>query len=189
MFASDVPRPPQQLPRALTPDVDTALMAAVVGLEDRFARVGLTVLRGTGLRISELLDLELDCVVDYGPAGQWLRVPLGKLNSERSIPLDQATLGAITEWTAHRGVQRALPHPRDGRPTDFLFVERGRRPGKARINRGLADAVRAAGLTGSDGAPLHVTAHQLRHTYATGFANAGMSIQALLRCSGTPARR
>jgi integrase len=184
MFANDIPRPPQQLPRALSPDVDAALMAAVAGLSDRFARAGLTVLRGTGLRLGELLDLELDCVVDYGPAGQWLRVPLGKLNSERSIPLDAATLAAITEWRAHRGVQRALPHTRDGRPTDFLFVERGRRPGKARITRGLADAVRAAGLTGPDGDPLHVTAHQLRHTYASGFANAGMSMQALMALLG-----
>ena len=47
MFSSDVPRPARQLPRALPPDVDTALMAAVAALPDRFARVALTVLRGT----------------------------------------------------------------------------------------------------------------------------------------------
>ncbi len=34
-------------------------MAAVGGLDDRFARVAITVLRHTGLRIGELLDLEL----------------------------------------------------------------------------------------------------------------------------------
>ena len=73
MFASDVPRPPRQLPRALPPDVDHALMAAVADLSDDFARTGLTVLRGAGLRIGELLDLELGCVVDYGSAGTWLR--------------------------------------------------------------------------------------------------------------------
>jgi hypothetical protein len=82
MFASDIPRPPRELPRALAPDVDAALMAAVIGLGDPFARTGLTVLRGAGLRIGELLDLELGCVLDYGPAaGTWLRVPLGKLGS------------------------------------------------------------------------------------------------------------
>lgn len=184
MFSSDVPRPPRQLPRALAPDADTALMAAVAALPDRFARIGLTVLRGAGLRIGELLDLELDCVVDYGPAGTWLRVPLGKLNSERSIPLDEPTLAAIAEWKNRRGSQRALPHQRDGRMVDFLFVERGRRPGHARIERGLAQAVRAAGLIGPGGAPLHITAHQLRHTYATAFANAGMSIQAIMALLG-----
>ena len=184
MFSSDVPRPARQLPRALPPDVDTALMAAAAALPDRFARVALTVLRGTGLRIGELLDLEVDCVVDYGTPGSWLRVPLGKLNSERSIPLDAVTLAALDEWTAQRGNQRALPHPRDGRMADFLFVERGRRPSAARIERGLADAVRLAGLSGPDGAPLHVVAHQLRHTYATALANAGMSIQGLMALLG-----
>jgi len=184
MFASDVPRPPRQLPRALAPDVDAALMAAVAGLPDRFARVGLTVLRGAGLRIGELLDLELDCVVDYATAGPWLRVPLGKLNSERSVPLDEATLTAIIDWRAHRGTQRALPHQRDGRMVDFLFIERGRRPSEARIEHGLAQAVRAAGLTGPDGAALHVTPHQLRHCYATALANSGMSIQGLMALLG-----
>ena len=184
MFASDVPRPPRHLPRALAPDVDSALMAAVADLTDDFARTGLTVLRGAGLRIGELLDLELNCVVDYGPTGTWLRVPLGKLNSERSVPLDEATTAALTAWTIRRGSQRALPHSKDGRLVDFLFLERGRRPGAARIERGLAEAVRAAGLTGTDGTPLRVVPHQLRHTYATGLANAGMSMQALMALLG-----
>ncbi|MBI2239006.1 MAG: tyrosine-type recombinase/integrase [Actinobacteria bacterium] len=184
LFSSDVPRPPRVLPRALPPDVDAALMDAVGRLEDRFARIGLTVLRGAGLRLGELLDLELDCVCDYGPAGNWLRVPLGKLDEERSVPLDEATLAAIEEWKAHRGTQRALPRQSDGRMVDFLFVERGRRPGSARIERGLRDAVRAAGLTGPNGQPLRVVSHQLRHTYATALANAGMSVQALMSLLG-----
>ncbi|MGH8975623.1 MAG: tyrosine-type recombinase/integrase, partial [Acidimicrobiia bacterium] len=184
MFSSDVPRPPRLLPRALAPDIDAALMNVVARLPDRFARVGLTVLRGAGLRIGELLDLELDCVVDYGPAGSWLRVPLGKLASERSVPLDAATFTALDEWAAHRGTQRSLPHPRDGRMADFLFVERGRRPSSARIERGLRDAVRAAGLNGPDGQPLRVVPHQLRHTYATALANAGMSLQGLMALLG-----
>jgi len=184
MYASDVPRPPRQLPRALPPDADAAVMSAVADLPDLFARVGLLVLRGAGLRIGELLDLELDCVVDYGPTGHWLRVPLGKLNSERSIPLDENTLAALAQWKAQRGTQRALPHQRDGQMVDFLFVERGRRPGHARIERGLAQAVRTAALTGPDGAYLHVTPHQLRHCYATALANSGMSIQGLMALLG-----
>ena len=184
VFSSDIPRPPRALPRALPPDVDAALMEAVAGLTDRFARVGLTVLRGAGLRIGELLGLELDCVSDYGPAGRWLRVPLGKLDTERSIPLDPTTFGAIEEWAVTRGDQRALPHELDGRMVDFLFLEQGRRPGHTRIERGLRDAVRAAGLTGTDGLPLRVVPHQLRHTYATSLVNAGMSLQGLMALLG-----
>lgn len=184
MFDADIPRQPDSLPRALPPDVDTAVMAAVGGLDDRFARVGITVLRHTGLRIGELLDLELEDLVDYGAKGTWLRVPLGKLNNERSVPVDDAALEAFDEWFTHRVGQRARPHPRDGHLADFVFVERGRRIGTTRIQRGLRDAVIAAGLTRPDGEPLRVVAHQLRHTWATELANHGMSIQALMTLLG-----
>ncbi|MFN2555892.1 MAG: tyrosine-type recombinase/integrase [Nitriliruptorales bacterium] len=184
VFATDIPRQPDTLPRALPPDVDGALMAAVADLDDRFARVGLTVMRHTGLRIGELLDLELDCIVDYGPAGSWLRVPLGKLNNERAVPLDRTALDALDAWLAQRNHQRPLPHPRDGRLADFVFVERGRRLGPRRLSSGLRRAVRAAGFMGPDGQPLRVVSHQLRHTYATSLVNAGMSLQALMSLLG-----
>jgi integrase len=87
VFATDIPRQPEMLPRTLPPDVDAAVMGAVAGLSDTFARVGITILRHTGLRMGELLDLELDCLMNYGPNGTWLRVPLGKLNDERAVPL------------------------------------------------------------------------------------------------------
>ena len=40
LFYSDIPRLPKPLPRALAPDVDRALIAAVARLEDRFVRTG-----------------------------------------------------------------------------------------------------------------------------------------------------
>jgi integrase len=184
MFASDLLRLPKPLPRALSPDIDTAVMNAVAALDDPVTRIGLTVIRATGIRVGELVDLELDCVVDYGTSGSWLRVPLGKLATERTVPLDETTIAALDEWTTRRGPQRAIPHPRDGRVTDFLFVEHGQRQPTARFRLGLAQAVRSAGLTGPDGNPLRVTPHQLRHTYATGLANAGMSLQALMALLG-----
>ncbi|MGH9059647.1 MAG: tyrosine-type recombinase/integrase, partial [Acidimicrobiales bacterium] len=80
LFLSDLPRLPEPLPRALPPDVDRDLMGAVEGLEHPFVRTGLLILRATGMRVGELLDLELDCMVDFGTHGTWLKVPLGKLN-------------------------------------------------------------------------------------------------------------
>jgi site-specific recombinase XerD len=184
VFAADVPRLPRPLPRALNPGHDAQLRAAIAELEDPYARCGLTVLRGAGLRLGELLDLELGSVIDYGPAGTWLKVPLGKLGTERSVPLDPDTLAALDDWTEHRGQQRAHPHPRTGRLTDFMFSERGQRLGPWRIRSGLGRAVSAAGLTGADGHPLRVVPHQLRHTYATTLVNAGMSLQALMALLG-----
>jgi integrase len=184
MFASDLPRQPKLLPRALPPDIDAAVMNAAVALDDPVTRIGLTVIRATGVRVGELVDLEVDCVVDYDTNGSWLRVPLGKLATERTVPLDDTTVAALDEWAALRGPRRAIPHPRDGRLTDFLFVEHGQRPPTSRFRIGLAHAVRSAGLSGPDGAPLRVTPHQLRHTFATSLANAGMSLQALMALLG-----
>lgn len=184
LFASDVPRLDRPLPRALAPDVDRDLMAAVGHLDDPFARNGLTILRGTGMRLGELLDLELDCLWDTPRHGTWVKVPVGKLGTERTVPLDAATLAAFDAWMAHRGPQRALARPRDGRPADYLFMERGRRLSAFRLRHGLDEAVAAAGLRGKGGAPLRATPHMLRHTYATTLVNAGMSLQALMAVLG-----
>ncbi|MFC7640676.1 hypothetical protein ACFQX6_06435 [Streptosporangium lutulentum] len=111
LFPSDIPRLDKPLPRALAPDIDRNLLAAINQLSDPFARIGLILLRGTGIRLGELLDLELDCIWDSASHGSWLKVPIGKLATERTVPLDAATLAVLDEWMALRGPQRALPHP------------------------------------------------------------------------------
>jgi len=184
LFYGDIPRLPDALPRALTPDVDRALLAAAVGLDDAFAATGLQLLRATGMRVGELLDLELNCLLDFDRHGRWLRVPLGKLNSERVVPVEPDTVAVIDAWAARRGRQRALPHPRHGRPTEFLFLEHGRRPTSFRLRKGLLDAVAAAGLRGRDGQPLHITPHQLRHTFGTSLINGGIGLPALMALMG-----
>jgi hypothetical protein len=67
-------------------------MNAVAQLSDPFPRLALTVLRATGLQVGELLDLELGSVIDYGPTGTWLRVPIGKFATERMVPLNAAAI-------------------------------------------------------------------------------------------------
>jgi integrase len=48
----------------------------------------LLLLRHTGIRISECADLSFDCLRFVGP-GQWaIHVPLGKLKTERLVPVD-----------------------------------------------------------------------------------------------------
>ncbi|MHB8345518.1 MAG: tyrosine-type recombinase/integrase [Ferrimicrobium sp.] len=181
---NDLPRIPMPVPRALEPLVDAALMEGVLRVEDPAARCGIQILRGTGMRIGELLELELDCLIDFGDHGTWLRVPIGKLNTERSVPLDEETLAAFDEWIGLRGRQRSIPHPRTGRPADFLFMIAGHAMGQGRIRNGLASAVEKAGLVDRSGAPLHVSPHQLRHTYGTTLINGGMSLQALMALLG-----
>ena len=53
---------------------------------DPFTRLAVEFLARTGLRKSEFLDLTVDSVVQIGSA-YWLHVPLGKLRTDRYIPL------------------------------------------------------------------------------------------------------
>lgn len=133
--------------------------------------------RSCGLRIGELLDLELDCVHEVAEQGSWLKVPLGKLDTERMVPLDEDILELIDHITAIRSAGRPLPHPRYRRPAQFLFTHHGRRFGQQALRNELDRAAQLAGLG-------HVTSHQLRHTYATALVNAGVSLQALMALLG-----
>ena len=177
MFPSDNPRLPQPLPRFLPPDVDRRLTEALEASPHRLAADALLLQRACGLRIGELLDLELDAVIDLPGSGSWLKVPLGKLDTERMVPIDAQILALIDRITAARSPGRPIPHPRTGRPADFLFTAHGHRIGANRLRKELDRAAKSAGIG-------HVTPHQLRHTYATALVNAGVSLQALMAILG-----
>lgn len=178
MFRDDVPKLPQVLPRYLPIDVDRRLTAALTERPgNELAAAALRLQRSCGLRIGELLDLELDCVHEVPGGGSWLKVPLGKLDTERMVPLDEDILGLIDRITELRDHGRPLPHPRYRRPAQFLFTHHGRRLAQQSVR---AELDRAADLAGLE----HITTHQLRHTYATALVNAGVSLQALMALLG-----
>jgi len=78
----------------------------------------------------------VDAVVQIGSA-YWLRVPLGKLHTDRSIPLHPQLKAFIDDWLAQRP---------EGLRSDLLFVERGRRFSIARVDRAVAKVAKAAGI-------------------------------------------
>ena len=177
VFTSDLPKLPRPLPRYLTPDLDRRLAHALDTCTDRLGADALLLARATGLRIGELVDLELDCVHEIPGQGAWLKVPLGKLDTERMVPLDEETVTVIDRITAHRSPGRPLPHPRTGRLTEFLLTHHGKRVTVWALRDLLARVVADAGLP-------HTTPHQLRHTYATALVNAGVSLQSLMALLG-----
>lgn len=177
MYASDNPRLPQPLPRFLPPDADRRLTQALQNSPNRLPADALLLQRACGLRIGELLDLEMDAVIDIPGSGSWLKVPLGKLDTERMVPIDPEILDLIDRITTTRSPGRPIRHPRTGRPADFLFTAHGRRLGQGRLRHELNRAATTAGLP-------HITPHQLRHTYATALVNAGVSLQALMAILG-----
>ena len=152
VFSRDVPRRPQALPRYLTLDVDRRLAEALQRSENRLFADGLLLARATGLRIGELCDLELDCAHEAPGVGTWLKVPLGKLDTERMVPLDEESLALVDRIVEHRTpdgpsspahrTARRLP-PRPPGPS-------GLRP---RSSRRARRAAQAAGVE-------HVTPHQ-----------------------------
>lgn len=177
MYSSDNPRLPHPLPRLLPPDADRRLSQALHDSPNRLPADALLLQRACGLRIGELLDLEMDAVIDIPGAGSWLKVPLGKLDTERMVPIDPDILTLLDRITTTRSPGRPIRHPRTGRPADFLFTAHGRRLGQNGLRRELDRAAGVAGLP-------HITPHQLRHTYATALINAGVSLQALMAILG-----
>ena len=177
IFTSDLPRQPRPLPRYLPVDADRRLTAALAASPNRLAADALLLQRACGLRIGELLDLELDAVHEVPEQGSWLKVPLGKLDTERMVPLDEETVALLDRIAATRSAGRPMPHPRNGRPAQFLLTHHGKRLGQTAVRHELARAASGAGLE-------HTTPHQLRHTYATALVNAGVSLQALMALLG-----
>lgn len=168
----DLPPEDRPLPRPLSPEVDRALREELgrrAGLIPR----ALLLLRATGLRTQELLDLAVSALTETAP-GEWsLRVPLGKLHSERVIPVDRETARLFDEIRELRG------SPSTDDAGRFLIARPdGRRYTREALRHALTAAERRAGL--SD----HPTPHRLRHTYATELLRAGMRLPVLMKLLG-----
>ena len=173
VFTRDIPKLPRPLPRYLPADADRLIGEALEASPNRLFADALLLARATGARIGELLDLELDCVHEVPGTGAWLKIPLGKLDSERMVPLDDDTVVLIDRIAATRSPGRPLKHPKTGQPTEFLFTHFGKRVSPQTLRDELARACEAAGLP-------KATPHQLRHSWATALINAGCSLQALM---------
>jgi integrase len=166
LFASDLPRPDEPLPRFLDDADATRLARAIAAEPDPLRRLVLELLMRTGMRVGELCALESDAVVRIGD-GWWLRIPVGKLHNDRYVPLHPVLLPLLDAWrAAHGDSSLGLLLTNDGRPLNRHGVTR-------MVNR----AARRAGLG-------HLHPHQLRHTLATQAVNRGMRLEAIAALLG-----
>jgi integrase len=168
VFAGDLPLRDQPLPRFLDDGAAAKLLQAARADPDPFVRLCVEFLARTGLRKGELLDLTVDAVVQIGSA-YWLHVPVGKLRTDRYVPLHPQLKDLLDGWLARRPA---------GLRSDYLFVQRGRRIGKTTVDRAVAKVARAAGIG-------RVTPHQLRHTLATQAINRACRWRRSPPCWGT----
>jgi hypothetical protein len=167
MFPGDVPRLDDPLPRFIDDAAAAKLLHAARAQEDPFARLTVEFLARTGLRRSEFLNLTIDSVVQIGSA-YWLHVPLGKMRTDRYIPLHPQLKELLDAWVAARPAGLREP---------WLLMHRGRRIGVRRVEQAVATVAREAGIG-------HLTPHQLRHTLATQAINRGMSLEAIAALLG-----
>lgn len=167
VYRSDRPRLNEPLPRFLDDAQAAAFMAAARDLPDPMDRLMVTTLARTGMRRGELLGLTVDAVVQIG-TGYWLRTPVGKLHTDRYIPLHPQLKDLLDEWIAARAHWQA---------TDLLLTERGRPIPPTRVDKAVQKVATAAGIG-------HVHPHQLRHTLATQAINRGMSLEAIAALLG-----
>jgi integrase/recombinase XerD len=152
---------PKTLPSVLSPaEVLRLLDAATPGRE----RVLLQVAYGCGLRLSELLHVQ---VGDIDSARMVIHVRQGKGAKDRLVPMSRRLLDELRAYW------------RTCRPRPWLFP--GHQPGRplhaSNLQRRFGHLVKQVGLS------KHCSMHTLRHSYATHLLEAGvdvLTLQALL---------
>jgi integrase len=167
ILAGDLPKADEPTPKFLDDPTAAKFMAALATDPNRRRRLIVELLARTGMRAGELGGLRDDAMYRISDT-YWLRIPLGKLHNDRSVPLHPMLVGLISDYRAWRG------------PTDTgLLVERDdHQPFDRRtIHRYVQAVARRAGVG-------HVHPHQLRHTLATQYLNRGMSLEAIAALLG-----
>lgn len=182
------PRASRALPRTLSVE-ETASIVEVGpdgadGLSAR-DRALLELLYATGLRVSELVALDLE---DLDLASRQLRT-LGKGRKERIVPFGAKAEAALREYLKVRGQggrerdepgtrrRRGGPRPPRSASAVFLNAAGGRLTDRS-VRRILDRALRLAGVT------RHASPHAIRHSFATHLLAAGADLRTIQELLG-----
>ena len=164
----DAPKLRKNLPRYLDLDESVSLLDHVDGANQARDYCILTLFLNCGLRISELVGLNVTDV-----RGNQLRV-LGKGSKERMLFLNEACQSALADWLTERSAltlvdQNAL----------FVTLQNRRRISRAAVHKLVKKHLAAAGLDSSQ-----YSAHKLRHTAATLMLQNGVDVRTLQEVLG-----
>ena len=163
----DTPKQMKSLPRYLTLDESLSLLEAVDGQNRERDYCILTLFLNCGLRISELIGLNLSDIQDDA-----VRV-LGKGNKVRIVYLNQACKDALERYLTVR-------RPITGKDRDALFLsERNQRISRSMVNALVKKHLSAAGLDST-----RYSSHKLRHTAATLMLQNGVDVKAVQEVLG-----
>lgn len=167
------PKQERRLPKFLEPDKIDQLLSTpddttLLGARDRAM---LEVMYSTGIRVSELVDLNQG---DVDFAGQCIRVR-GKGKKQRQTPIGPTALAAINRYLELR-----RSDPKSGSfDQNALFVNKhGQRLSTRSVRRKLDKYLAEAGLDPS------ISPHTLRHSFATHMLNNGADLRSVQELLG-----
>lgn len=168
------PRAPKSLPRVMTAEQTNLLVDGVTGAANQFERpypqrdlAIFELLYGCGLRVSELVGLNLD---DFDFGERWLRVR-GKGRKERQVPFGSKAADAIERYLDGR-------KPRLAAERALLLNHRGGRLS----DRGARGIVKFYAQMVTADSSIHP--HSLRHAYATHLLSDGADLRAIQELLG-----
>ncbi len=163
----DSPRPGRRLPSLLSrPEVDALLAAPDPRLAaGRRDRAMLELLYATGLRVSELVSLELN---DVNLETRVL-VARGKGSKERLVPIGAPAAEAVRAYLA----SAREPLLRGRRSKDLFVTPRGGRMTRQGFAKIVVRHARAAGIRRA------ISPHKLRHSFATHLLEGGADLRAV----------
>ena len=165
------PRPPKSVPKPVSEEDARALLAAIFKRRgDDWAKQRdfalLMMLYGSGLRVSEALDLTRRDT----PLDSWLRIT-GKGGKIREVPVLPAIAEAVADYVG------ACPF--DGGPDAPLFVSARAPNALPRAAQRLVESLRL-----ELSLPAYVTPHALRHAFATHLLGNGADLRAIQELLG-----
>lgn len=163
----DSPKIRKTLPRYLTLEESVRLLQSVQGKNPERDYCMLVFFLNCGLRISELVGLNLADI-----HGNRIRV-LGKGNKERILYLNDSCIDALENYLVVRNGMTLIDK-------DALFVSNQRkRISKSAVHLVVKNSLAAAGLD-----PSLYSAHKLRHTAATLMLQSGVDVRTLQEVLG-----
>jgi integrase/recombinase XerC len=163
------PKQPRRLPRLLRVDeviqlLETIPMETAPGIRDRAL---LETLYGGGLRVSELVGLNLE---DLDTEQELVRVR-GKGRRERLCPIGRMATDWVRRWIP-------LRRPKFPREPALFLNQRGTRLTTRSVGRFLETYLRRAGLVDT------ASPHSLRHSFATHLLDRGADLRSVQELLG-----
>lgn len=158
------PKKEEKLPTILTVEEIDMMFNTIKGNEptDLRNRCMLEFLYGSGLRISELLDLTPQNIHIHSKE---INV-IGKGNKERIVPLSDMAIDAFNKWMSKGKIHFKT------KPGNYLFINKsGDKLTRQGVWKLIKEIAKNAGIT------KEISPHTLRHSFATHLLNNGFNLR------------